>query len=76
MLLPHWTLDIVGMNTEVYLRLKINSPCCFNPFNPKYLEWYSLTLDMEHTIQVCRCERVNALRISAQTNIIFLVHFN
>jgi len=27
-----------------------------NPFNPKYLEWYSPHLDLEHTIQVCRCE--------------------
>jgi len=30
-----------------------------NPFNSKYLEWYSPYLDLEHTIQVCRGERVN-----------------
>jgi len=26
-------------------------------FNPKYLEWYSPCLDLEHTIQVCRGRR-------------------
>jgi len=30
---------------------------CFNPFNPnKYVEWYGPSLDLEHTIQVCRGE--------------------
>jgi len=29
-----------------------------NSFNPKYLEWYNPCLDLEHTIQVCRDERV------------------
>jgi len=29
-----------------------------NPFNPKYLEWYSPCLDLEHTKQVCRGERI------------------
>jgi len=29
-----------------------------NPFNPKYPEWYSPCLDLEHTTQVCRGERV------------------
>jgi len=29
-----------------------------NPSKPKYLEWYSPYLDLEHTIQVCRGERV------------------
>jgi len=33
----------------------------YNPFNPKYLEWYSPFFDMEYTIQVCRGERVNYL---------------
>jgi len=32
---------------------------CFNPFNPKYIEWYSPSLALEHTIQVCRGEMVN-----------------
>jgi len=30
----------------------------FVPFNPKYLEWYSSSLDLEPTKQVCRGERV------------------
>jgi len=32
------------------------------PFNPKYPEWYCLCLDLEHTIQVCRGERVKNFR--------------
>jgi len=35
----------------------------FNPFNPKYLEWYSPYLDLEHTIQICRGERINHNKI-------------
>jgi len=27
-----------------------------NPFNPKYPEWYSPSLDLEHTMQVSRGE--------------------
>jgi len=30
-----------------------------NPFNPKYLDWYSPCLVLEHTILICRGERVN-----------------
>jgi len=29
-----------------------------NRFNPKYLEWYSPSLDLEHTVQIYRGERV------------------
>jgi len=32
-----------------------------NPFNPKHLEWYSPSLDLEHTIQVCRGEPFHVL---------------
>jgi len=28
----------------------------YKPFNPKYSEWYGPSLDLEHTIQVCRGE--------------------
>jgi len=36
--------------------------CCrLNPFNPKYLEWYGPCLDLEHTIQVCRRDRIKRL---------------
>jgi len=28
-------------------------------FNPNYPEWYGPNLDLEHTIQVCRGERVS-----------------
>jgi len=38
-----------------------------NPFNPKYLEWYSPCLDLEHTIQVCRGERVKTIVLSLYT---------
>jgi len=33
-----------------------------NPFNPKYLEWFNLFLDPEHTIQFYRGERVKSLK--------------
>jgi len=33
-------------------------PISVNPFNPKYLEWYSPVFDLEHTILICRGERV------------------
>jgi len=29
-----------------------------NPVNPKYPEWYAPGHDMEHSIQICRGERV------------------
>jgi len=29
-----------------------------NPLNPKYLEWYGPNIDLKHTIQICRGERV------------------
>jgi len=44
-------------NVIIYLIYSFN--WFLNPFNPKYLEWYSPYLDMGHTIQVCRGERVN-----------------
>jgi len=30
--------------------------CAYKSFNPMYLEWYGPSLDLEHTIQVCRGE--------------------
>jgi len=33
-------------------------------FNPKYLKWYGLNLDLEYTIQVCRGERVGDSKTS------------
>jgi len=30
----------------------------FKSFNPKYLKWYSPSLDLKHTTQVCRGENV------------------
>jgi len=38
-----------------------------HPFNPKYLEWYSPCLDLEHTIQVCRGESVNYVVVNIYT---------
>jgi len=35
----------------------------FKPVNPKYLEWYSPYLDLEHTIQVCIGVKGLTLRI-------------
>jgi len=37
-----------------------NTCTCTDPliFNPKYPEWYGLSLNLEHTIQVCRGEKV------------------
>jgi len=41
-----------------------------NPSNPKYLEWYSLFLDVEHTIQVCRGEWVKNIPEFIDTKIL------
>jgi len=37
---------------------KVTESHNFNPFTPKYSEWYSPGLDLEHTIQVCWGENV------------------
>jgi len=39
----------------------------FNPVIPKYLEWYSPSIDLEHTIQVCKgenCKLINPEKLS------------
>jgi len=45
-----------------------------NAFNPKYLEWYSPCLDLEHTIQVCRGERVKNRMLQGYDVIMGNVH--
>jgi len=40
-----------------YLLIDIYS--IINPFNPKYLEWYGSSIDLEHTIQNCRSEALS-----------------
>jgi len=51
----------------------INNIIFYITFNPKYSKWYDPSLDLEHTIHVCRSERVNYLvfKISGQ-GLIFL----
>jgi len=46
-----------------------------NPSNPKYSEWYSLCLDLDHTIQVCGGERVS-VRNKRIIILFFQIHVN
>jgi len=43
-----------------------------NHFSPKYLEWYGLNLDLEHTIQDCRGEIVKSSSKSYNTHHTFV----
>jgi len=45
----------------VSLYLGVTEYITFDPFKPKYLEWYSPYPDPEHTIQVSRGNRVKFL---------------
>jgi len=39
-----------------------------NVMNPKYLEWYSPYLGLEHTIQVSKVNRVNRFNKEVEDN--------
>jgi len=45
----------------------------FNSFNPQYLQWYSPNIGLEHTIQVCRGERVKELFVMSDREYCVLI---
>jgi len=61
----------VGNHSIVLAQLILLQVCIVKtfPFNPKYPEWYSPSLDHEHTIQVCRGERVKCGYYTLWTNV-------
>jgi len=46
----YFTDQDVFYYSDVIVKIVFN----FNPLNPMYLEWYSLFLALEQSIQVCR----------------------
>jgi len=48
---------------QLIYRYIFSLECLINHFRPKCPEWYSPYIDLEHTIQVCRGERVKCINI-------------